>query len=201
MVRQVEQFDGSFALARKLLRRLALGCVATVVVLIATPYGLFKFAEHQNRMAHVPADLEVTKILYRNEENWGSVLLPLPGDNETGIMMYDLSEAIAGKIGAEGVSFFNRPENVERRVGYQRTHSEWHETPIVDGEGGWSVSKFGRKISGYLNQYGFGIDVDKSVEALVDDAISTPGSFYSHGRTGLVIVMPKLKRVIFAYAG
>jgi hypothetical protein len=39
------------------------------------------------------------------------------------------------------------------------------------------------------------------VESLVDDAISKPGSFYSHGRTGLVIVIPKAKRVIFAYAG
>ncbi|MBX9649522.1 MAG: hypothetical protein K2X57_20985 [Xanthobacteraceae bacterium] len=201
MVRQVEQFDGSFALARKFLRCFALGCVATFIVLIAVPYGLFKIAEDESRMAHVPADLEVTKILYRNEENWGSVLLPLPGDNETGILMYDLPDAIVRKIGSEGLGFFNRPENVERRVGHQQTHSEWHETPIADGEGGWSVSKFGRKISGYLNQYGFGIDVDKSVEALVDDAISTPGSFYSHGRTGLVIVIPKLKRVIFAYAG
>jgi hypothetical protein len=201
MVRQVGQFNGSFALARKFLRKLALGCVAAIVVLIAIPYGLIKFAEHQNRMAHVPADLGVTKILYRNEENWGSALMPLPGDNETGILMYDLPDAIAGKIGAEGVSFFNRPENIDRRVGYQRTHSEWHETPIVDGDGGWSVGKFRRKISRYLDQYGFGIAVERSVEAMVDDAISTPGNFYSHGRTGLVIVIPKLKRAIFAYAG
>jgi len=59
--RQVEQFDGSFALARKFLQRIAFGCVATVVVLIATPHGLFKLAEHQNRMALVPVDLGVTE--------------------------------------------------------------------------------------------------------------------------------------------
>jgi len=147
-----------------------------------------------------PSTSESQKILYRNEENWDSVLLPLPGDNETGILMYELPDATAGKIGSEGVSFFSRLGNVERRVGYQRAYSEWHETPIVDG-GGWSVSKFGRKISDYLNQYGFGIDADKSAEAMADDAISTPGNFYSHGPIGLVIVIPKLKRVIFAYAG
>ena len=52
---------------------------------------------------------------------------------ETGILMYELPDATAGKIGSEGVSFFSRLGNVERRVGYQRAYSEWHETPIVDG--------------------------------------------------------------------
>jgi hypothetical protein len=75
------------------------------------------------------------------------------------------------------------------RVGMQRTHSEWHETPM------------GITLSDYLNQFGFGIKVDPSVEALVDDAISKPGSFYSRGRTRVVIVIPKVKRAAFAYAG
>jgi hypothetical protein len=137
----------------------------------------------------MPADLEVTGILSSNEENWGSALLPLPGDNETGIFLYGLSDTIANRITAEGLDFFHRPENIERRVGKQRTHSEWHETPM------------GVKLSDYLNKYGFGIRVDPFVEALVDDAISKPGSFYSYGRTGLVVVIPKAKRAIFAYAG
>jgi hypothetical protein len=59
----------------------------------------------------------------------------------------------------------------------------------------------GKTISDYLNRYGFGIDVDPTVEALVDHAISKPGSFYSYGRIGVVIVIPRAKRSIFAYAG
>ena len=191
------KFDRKFPLAKKCMRRLALGCLTPIVVLVAVSYGLFKLKEYQHHMNLVPADLEVTGILYSNEENWGSILLPLPGDNETGILMYGLSAAVANKIIAEGMSFFNRPENVARRVGFQ----QWHETPIAEGDDEWPVAKFGRKMSNYLDKYGFGILVDPSVESLVDDAISKPGSFYSHGRTGLVIVIPKAKRVIFAYAG
>jgi hypothetical protein len=44
----------------------------------------------------------------------------------------------------------------------QRTHSEWHETPMKT------------MLSDYLNQYGFGIEGDPSIKALVDDAISKP---------------------------
>jgi hypothetical protein len=174
--------------ARKF-RTFVLGCVLPIVVIVAALYGAFKVGEYKSEMAFVPADLEVSGILYSNEQNWGSVLLPLPGDNETGIFMYGLPDTIANRIVREGLSFFHRSENVDRRVDMQRTHSEWHETPM------------GKTISEYLNQYGFGIDVDPAVEALVDEAISKPGSFYSYGRLGVVIVIPGVKRVIFAYAG
>ena len=171
------------------IRPAALGCVLPIFIVVAALYGAFKFSEYRFHINHMPADLEVTGILYSNEQNWGSILLPLPGDNETGVLMYGLSDAIARKISDEGLDFFHRPENVERRDGMQRTHSEWLETPM------------GITLSDYLNQFGFGIKVDPSVEALVDDAISKPGSFYSRGRTGVVIVIPKVKRAIFAYAG
>jgi hypothetical protein len=164
-------------------------CVLPIVIFATVLYGVFKFVEYQFDVNHMPTDLEVTGILYSNEQNWGSIFLPLPGDNETGVFMYGLSEAIAQKISNEGKSFFYRSENVKRRVGMQRTHSEWEETPM------------GITLSDYLNQFGFGIKVDPSVEALVDNTISEPGSYYSRGRTGVVIVIPRAKRAIFAYAG
>jgi len=170
-------------------RPIGLGCVLPIVVIAATLYGVFKFSEHRHEMSFMPADLEVTGIQYSRQQNWGSALLSLPGDNETGILMYGLPDAIANRIADEGLAFFGSPENVERRFGMQRTHSTWDETPM------------GITLSDYLNQFGFGIKVDPSVEALVDDATSKPGSFYSHGRTGVVIVIPKAKRAIYAYAG
>jgi hypothetical protein len=188
-------------LAKKFARRLVFACLIPVAILVVLSYGLFKLKEHQHRLNYMPADLEVTGILYSNEENWGSPIMPLPGDNETGIFMYGLSDAVAKKIAEQGLSFFNRPENIARRVEFQQTHSQWHETPIVEDDDKWPVARFGRKISSYLDRYGFGIHVDPLVETLVDDAISRPGSFYSHGRTGMVIVMPRAKRAIFAYAG
>ncbi len=170
-------------------RAVGVGCLLPIVAIVATFYGMFKFSEHKQEMNYMPADLEVTGILYSNQQNSGSVLLPLPGDNETGILVYGLSDAVANRIVDEGLDFFHRPENIERRIGMQRTHSEWHETPM------------GRTLSDYLNQFGFGIEVNPSVQALADDAISKPGSFYSNGRIGVVIIIPRAKRAIFAYAG
>ena len=175
-------------LARKF-RTFALGCVLPIVVIAAALYCAFEFGQYESEMAFVPADLEVSGILYSNRQNWGSVLLPLPGDNETGILLYGLPDAIANRIAREGLDFFHRSENVARRVDMQQTHSEWHETPMD------------KTISEYLDRYGFGIEVDPAVQALVDGAISKPGSFYSYGRLGVVIVIPEVKRVIYAYAG
>jgi hypothetical protein len=170
-------------------RMVGLGCLLPILVILAVLYGLYEQRGHELQMSPVPADLQVTSLLYSKEQNWGSSLLPLPGDNETGILAYSLSDEIASSVADKGLGFFYRPENVERREGMQRTHSEWHETPMKT------------MLSDYLNQYGFGIEVDPSIKALVDDAISKPGSFYSYGRIGVVIVIPKAKRAIFAYAG
>jgi hypothetical protein len=168
---------------------IGLGCLLPVVVIVGLGYGAFKFAEHRSRMNLMPADLEVTGIVYSEEENWGSVILPLPGDNETGFLMYTLSDATANTIAVEGLDFFRRSENIDRRIGMQRTFTVWNETPL------------GKTISTYLNQFGFGIEIDPPVKAPVDDAISKPGSFFSYGRYGLVIVIPQAKRAIFAHAG
>ena len=166
--------------------------------IIVAFYGIFKAAEHHHRMMYVPADIGATGILYSKEENWGSIVLPLPGDNETGLFVYSLSNAQADEIIDEGLQFFYRPENVEQRIGLQRSFSQWYETPLADDDR-WA--KGGRKIANYLGKYGFGIEISSSVEALVDGAISKPGSFYSFGRNGVVIVIPRDKRVIFTYAG
>jgi len=165
------------------------GCLLPIAVVLAVMYGMFKFHEREVRMGDVPADLEASGILYVNEERWGAPFLALPGDNETGILMYSLPDLVADRIARDGVDFFNRPENSKRRVGMQQSFSEWHETPM------------GTTLSQYLDQYGFGIEVDPTVHALVDDAISKSGSFYSYGRIGVVIVVPSARRVIFAYAG
>jgi hypothetical protein len=174
---------------RRRFKFIGLGCLLPTVVVIGLGYGAFEIGEHRSRMNLMPADLDVTGIVYSEEKNWGSALLPLPGDNETGFLMYSLSDAIANTIATEGLGFFRRSDNVDRRIGMQRTFTNWNETSL------------GNTISGYLNQFGFGIRIDQAIEAAVDDAISKPGSFYCFGRHGLVIVIPQAKRAIFTYAG
>ena len=164
-----------------------IGCLAALLLLIIVPVGAFMYARHENTMNLAPADLEVTGIVYDKQENWGSPLLPLPGDNETGLIVYGLTDSVANKITAEGINFFNREKNRERRKGRQRSHSEWRETPVVT-DNRW-VFKGGppAKIAAYLGKYGFGIVIDKFVEDMIDQAIQQSGSYYSHGRTGIVI--------------
>jgi hypothetical protein len=186
-------FAALWVFSRKTLRRrfkfIGLGCLLPTAAVIGLGYGAFEISEHRSRMNLMPADLDVTGIVYSEEKNWGSALLPLPGDNETGFLIYSLSDAIANTIAMEGLGFFRRSDNIDRRIGMQRTFTNWNETPL------------GNTISGYLNHFGFGIRIDRAVEAAVDDAISKPGSFYCYGRYGLVIVIPQAKRAIFAYAG
>jgi hypothetical protein len=36
---------------------------------------------------------------------------------------------------------------------------------------------------------------------LVNEAILNPGSYYPFGRTGLIILIPSARRIVYAYAG
>ena len=47
----------------------------------------------------------------------------------------------------------------------------------------------------------FPIQVNSSIEAMINDAISTPGSYYTYGRIGIILVIPKVRRIVFAYNG
>lgn len=82
--------------------RWGLGCLGVLVLLIAGGYGAFKLYEHNFRVAHAPAELEVTGINYAEEEAWGFG----PGGNETGVIVYGLSESIAQKIATRGSPSF-----------------------------------------------------------------------------------------------
>ncbi len=192
-----EPTQSSSAAPRKWRKKFALGCLLPLFLIVSVPFAAYKFAVHRLEMNRVPADLEVQRILYEKQENWGSPLLPLPGDNETGLVLYEMPAAVADKIAAEGVSFFDRPENRERRFGRQTDHASWRETPVPTT---WSSR--GPSIGAYLDRYGFGIEIEPAIVAMIDDALRKPGSFYAIGRGGsVVIVIPAQRRVVYAYAG
>jgi hypothetical protein len=178
------------------------GCLTALLVIIGVVVGMFLLTSHLHTTNFAPNDLEVTGILYDKQERWGIPFFGLPGDNETGLVVYGLKDAIADRISAEGIGFFYRAENRERRTGRQVAYAEWHETPIIVDRRWTFRGSPPPRIAEYLDRYGFSIAIDKSIETMIDDAIRQPGSYYAYGPAGgLVIVIPKARRAVFAYAG
>ncbi|MEQ1944166.1 hypothetical protein ABMA32_17265 [Mesorhizobium sp. VNQ89] len=73
---------------------------------------------------------------------------------------------------------------------------EWKPTPVLDGE----LAEY-PDIAGYLDRYGFGIQIRKDVESYINSLISSPGSFYAYGRIGVAIVDPHEGKIVFLDSG
>lgn len=160
-------------------------CIALVVS--------FKLYERQFRLGHVPDVLNVSTVLYVNEQSWGLPFFPLPGDNETGLIVYDLPDGTAKEIQKVGIEYF------AKRPGRYET---WQSTPILlEGSDSGTNRTNSYEIANYLNRYGFGISIDSQIEQEINKAISKPGSFAAYGRTGILIVIPDIRRVVYAYRG
>ncbi len=176
------------------IRRIAI--VLTSLLVVASPYLLFKAYELRFVLARVPSPLHVAWIEYRLEDSFGGI--GLPGDNETGFVVYRLTEASAEWARSKGPQLGEvLPGGADR----------WHATPI--DASGWhhydsETDKHSHPaaISEYLDKYGFSIPIGKGRDDEANRAIRSPGSFYSYGRGGSVtIIDPTRGKVYFAYAG
>jgi hypothetical protein len=133
-------------------------------------------------------------------------LTPLPGDNETGLIVYELALSTAQVLEKRGIEYLRTlPPNAGDDRDWRGRYEEWRPTPLSDPH--WlkdpiSDAAFSTAhVRSYLYKYGFGIDVDSDIEALIDEAIAKPGSYYAYGRLGVLIVIPSKLRVVYAYAG
>jgi hypothetical protein len=127
----------------------------------------------------------VSTILYDKQEADGFG----PGANETGVIVYELPEKIATDIQKIGIDYLNKlPSTQEDR---QIGKLKWKSTPIWDWDG----------LSEYLTYYGHRVDIDSRLETEIDRAMSTPGNYFAKKRIGVLIVIPKTSRVVFAYRG
>ncbi len=176
-----------------------LGAIAILSVFL---FVFCKSSEEQDKLSFVPEGMGVSKILYVKEESWG----PGPGGNETGVILYELPDSVAEEIQSVGVKYFAKLPQKLRELGEWRGHYErWQHTPIrIDQH--WAdheviSTKSTPKIADYLNRYGFGISIDPLIERDINKAISRPGSFFAYGRIGILIVIPDIRRVIYAYNG
>lgn len=162
-------------------------------------YLQYKSWEERRYLDIVPYGLNVSKILYANEESWGFG----PGGNETGIIVYELPDEVAHEIQKVGAAKFT-----QETAGFSDFRN-WEQTPILLRDA-WQGSRSGgepeqniqfTKISNYLERWGFSVSIDPKIESEIDYAITKSGSYYAYGSTGIIIVMPNNKKVFYAYAG
>lgn len=176
-----------------------LGFLGVGLVAISSPYTAFKIHELNLVFERVPDPLRAIWIEYREEKSWGH---GLPGDAETGVVVYRLTDGSARRAQAEGDRL---------RESLPGGYESWHPTPIAnwDYDGSpWRKSRdniknspHGPDIKEYLDKYA-PIPIDQQRIDEINQAIRTTGSFYSYGRGGsITIVSPMNEKVYFAFAG
>ena len=171
-----------------------------------SPYLAYKAWELRFVLARVPAPLEVLWIDYRLEQSWG---IGMPGDNETGFVVYRLTERSRDRAWSEGT----RLREVLAHPRQSWPSEGWRPTPIdladpntsdrwrrFDSDG--KVVRQRLSFENYLGRYGFDIPLAQGITDEADAAIRMPGSFYLYGPGGsITVVDPHRGKVYFAYAG
>jgi hypothetical protein len=166
----------------------------------------FEGWEQQNRLKHVPQHLSVSKVLYATEEVWGFG----PGGNEAGVIVYELPDSATKEIKKAGISYLAKlpPKSLSSNDG-RDLYQTWQHTPMhaapdwADKSTTWATSSAMStpQLANYLNQYGFGVEIDADIEREINEALSKPGSYFTYGRIGILIVIPDIRKVVYAYNG
>ena len=166
---------------------------------ICSPYLLFKAYELHFVLSRVPEPLRVFWIEYRLEQSWG---IGLPGDKETGFVVYIMTDRSAEWARNQG-------QNLGASLPGGST--SWHQTPVDESgthnrwhhyDSASASRRHAANLKEYLDKYGFSIPLGNGRDIEINDAIQHPGSFYSYGRGGSVTVVdPKRGKIYFAYAG
>jgi hypothetical protein len=175
--------------------------IATVVGLAFGAFIFLKSCEYDRQLSFAPKGLGVSKVLYATEGAWGFG----PGGNETGIIVYELSESAVGGIEQDGLTYLEKlpqSHNISGSRDWHGIYAHWMPTPMrLEGSDNNANRTLSYDIDEYLNRYGFGINLGPQVRQEINDAISQVGSFAAYGRIGLVVVMPKTRKVIYAHNG
>ncbi len=172
----------------------------------ALVYWCWCISELERKLSYVPVAMGIKTVRYSNEESYGFG----PGGNETGVIVYDLPNEASEKIKEFDIEYFNLISKEPRTSnGWEGVFTNWYKTPVVLNDlwkgpkmAGEYIQKIDNpKISIFLDNYGFGIPIDKDIEANIDDGIRGNEGYYSYGRVGVLIIFPAKKIVVFAYSG
>ena len=182
-------------------RRLPLGTFLMVAAAVfGLPFAAYKAYERSFMLSVVPDALEVRSISYSEEESWGFG----PGGNEAGIRVYPLPERVAQQVIARGLAFFEQmPPNADQQSRRQRgMYETWMETPIHPDRR-WMPNPTSTlfQLYDYVCAYGFCIDIDQGIVDEAESIVNSPGSYYAYGRSGLIVVSPQYKKVLYLYNG
>jgi hypothetical protein len=143
----------------------------------------------------LPKEFGRLKVAYASERSFGFG----PGGNETGIVVYDLPADLAAAVARGGVSYLASLDTSRSPL------DGWIETPIaLDGrwrpdDGGVVEPHAPPGIGGFLFRYGWEVPLDPKVEAEVNGALFSPGSYLAYGRNGLMLISPGRRIVVRAY--
>jgi len=158
-------------------------------------------SEKSRYLQMAPVGLGVSQVLYSLEESWGFG----PGGNETGIVVFELPVDVASRIERQGIRFLDQrvsSQTVVRRGTDMRIPYRWNATPVrVEGSDDNTNLARSYDIGEYLNRYGFGLVIDKEVTRTINDALSSRGNFVDDNGRRLLIIMPKARKLVFAYRG
>ncbi|MDB5507210.1 MAG: hypothetical protein JWR75_1848 [Devosia sp.] len=175
--------------------------LSSAVVIAASPFAANYFWMRNAVLSRVPAPLEVAEIEYQLEQSWG---IGGPGDNETGLVIYRLTDASADWARSRG-SILDEALSSDRGawqptpVDDKSKPSDWHP---YDDELPDLMAPHPPELHEYLEKYGFTIDIEEGRELEVNHAIQTSGSFYAKGKGGSVTVVDSERgKVYFFYAG
>lgn len=159
----------------------------------------WKLAMRSHHLSFVPDALGVDDIDYVEEQRWGTPLIGLPGDNETGIIVYDLPENAADAIAKGGLRYLHGLPANPRSSGHdwRGSYDRWQATPFDDAARARMTSTY----TDIPRDCGFCVRVDPDIWAEVERIVGTPGSYYAFGRIGVIVVSPRAKRVIYMYNG
>jgi hypothetical protein len=189
--------------ARKLL--LAAACI---VAMTAVAWNGLVYWHH---LSFVPDSMNVWWVRHASEETWGS--LGLPGDNEIGIIVYDMPDRVRQGLQDNGLAWLDSI-SIDH-TGDRAMYGDWRTSPIPTNLR-WTdpaqcpPSNTDRyrivypngcpSITGYFGGYGLPASFDPEVEKMVNKAFATPGSFYAFDRIGILILIPVQERIVYIYS-
>ncbi|MFK0208908.1 hypothetical protein [Agrobacterium sp. NPDC090283] len=170
-----------------------LGIVLLILFLVCLGIKIF---DRDRRLSIAPCGMGINKVLYAEEQSWG---IGLPGDNETGVIVFELPDVVSEQIEIQGIGYLESITcPVELAIDRRGKYDRWQKTPILNGKE-WRADAV--ELNSYLDHYGFGIEINKTIELEINGAISGEGNFFSFGRTGIIVLAPRTNRAYYFYAG
>jgi hypothetical protein len=168
-----------------------------LIMMILFGYGGCVARERSHFLTLAPCGMELSGIAYGKTETWGGSLLGLPGDSETGVIVYYLPESTVTAVEAQGVVYLEGLRCTRQLPRHRGHFTNWLPTPVAP-DSRWADQV---TTAGFLNRYGFGIPIRTDIEAMIDKAISTPGALYAYSGSGFMLVVPRERRAVYMYAG